>query len=173
MRQGEAYSFHGNVDGDAEGEFRYRVLMTEPVLQGLVKAGQTRFVVVPGDDEEPLPPEVVEVIEGNVDEDAEDDDEDSEADVEIDESFLAGSVLTPHYPEDGINGAEDEAGGRSPPGTSIRTSVNDRSFSMKPLDHPVDGEADGDEATIFVRTSDLGRIGVFSGDWVSAWMQLR
>ncbi|KPV72060.1 uncharacterized protein RHOBADRAFT_39809 [Rhodotorula graminis WP1] len=135
------------------GVGRYRVAMSEPVLQGVVVKGQTQVLVLPpqgGDDHrlEPASDAGSSLGAGaHHDETTEDDDDNLDDDdlLEIDEGFLAGSVLSP-----------------------LRSTV-----TAAPLTHPVPAELlvpqpDADEDDIpraYVATADLGRLGLFSGDW--------
>ncbi|BGP19899.1 hypothetical protein JCM10213_008627 [Rhodosporidiobolus nylandii] len=174
---------------------RFKVAMAEPVLQGKVVTKQTRLIVLPpaGDaDEDDTAEEPAPAVDGS---EAEDEDDSFDFDLEIDESFLASSVLTPRgrgtsaYPTPLTspvpphpNGSNGLALGGFSSESSFPLSVSPKPAQPQsgtpvvpvPLSHPVPGELltpspDKDEDDIlraFVATLDLGRLGLFSGDWV-------
>src|SRR5262249_3244518 len=105
----------------------YRIDMLEPVLQGYAKAGTTRFCVL-------SPTESPQVVE------------DKDDLIEIDEDFLANSVLQPTLRPSSIDASSEV------------------SFQVRELIEPVSE----DDSLCYVRTSDLGRIGLLDGDWAVA-----
>lgn len=170
----------------------YRVAMAEPVLQGVVVHGQTQVLVLPpqgsdahGSSESPegLPNGSRDEHDGSTTEEEEADDEEL-LDFEIDENFLAGSVLSPlrsantpltspltdskhsSFPLLSASTASlTPAQGPAPRAGSVVSAVA--------LTHPVPSELlvpqpDADEDDVpraFVATAELGRLGLFSGDW--------
>lgn len=158
LRQGQTYTFTPEVASDGKGgsdiskAYHFRLDMTEPALQGVVRKGSTRFYVAlaPG----PLVEEV------NLDMDGDDTGSELEA-IEIDESFLASSVIHNKYSS---SSGEHE------------TSSNDAKYKG---DHPNESKVLRVEALrlptsdihedciMYLRTSDLGKVGALNGDWVS------
>lgn len=175
-------------------EGRWKVAMAEPVLQGAVVKGQTRVIVLPpsgeeGDDDidsaskqaETQPHQERARITSHS---SEEDDSQDDEDFEIDESFLVNSVLTPSH---------HQRFGQTPLTSPLSTSSKQRQFFplgelsassatlsqpqnrlvAVPLQHPIpsdlltptpDQEED-DVPRAFLSTADLGRAGLFSGDW--------
>ncbi|GAA5862060.1 hypothetical protein JCM3774_006155 [Rhodotorula dairenensis] len=178
------------------GVGRWKVAMTEPVMQGEVFRKQTRLLV--------LPPTTVDSGSGTAvvgdatstsaseeygdDADDHDDDEpsgetsqDAFADFDLDEAFLASSVLLPR---------KSHATPLTSPLPSHLDPTKMASFSLTepsrtvhaesgllvsaaPLEFaipaelvtPVPDEDEDDNWHAFVSTPDLGRLGLFSGDW--------
>lgn len=130
--------------------------MTEPTVQGLVKEGVTNITVVPPQETDE---EAGDGAEANGLE-IEDDDEGSlDQDLTIDESFLASSVLLPHKSispalSPVLSGSPRPSDDHSGPSLTLASLAGS----------PNSGE--DEDSTIYVRTKELGRIGVFSGDWV-------
>ncbi|GAA5839198.1 hypothetical protein JCM9279_002624 [Rhodotorula babjevae] len=180
------------------GVGRYRVAMAEPVLQGVVVRGQAQVLVLPpqgGADQrhEPAPdagsshgagPRQDETTE----DDDDNDDDDDLLDFEIDENFLAGSVLSPLRSSSTplttpLPDSKHSSHGSSFPLLSASTTsfstaaaatrTAGSTVTAAPLAHPVPAEllvpqpdADEDDvARAYVATADLGRLGLFSGDW--------
>ncbi|GAA5903296.1 AAA family ATPase peroxin 6 [Sporobolomyces salmoneus] len=174
-------------------EGKWKVAMAEPVLQGVVVKGQTRVIVLPppgqGDDENENDSSSTKTLEdrlriSKVEENDSQDDE--EEDFEIDESFLANSILT--------SGSHSTRFGQTPLTSPLSTSSKQRQFfpldgltsstvtlnqqrsRLVPLalDHPIPSELltpvpdqeEDDVPRAYLSTNDLGRIGLFSGDWV-------
>ena len=124
----------------------YKLIMTEPVLQGYAQKSQTLFTLLP-------PTEGSQVINGNevLSSPVLDDDEES---LEIGESFLASSLISQpsSYPQRNDSPA-------------LRMSHLAHEFIANPLPKPT--SLDLDEYTMYVRTVDLPKVGVLDGDWVS------
>ncbi|KAH9001680.1 AAA-domain-containing protein [Lactarius akahatsu] len=128
----------------------YKLIMTEPVLQGYAQKSQTLFTLLP-------PPEDPPAINGHrtqsssVPDDAhiEFDDED----LEIGESFLAGSLVPQStlYPQQ-ENGSP-----------TISVPLFAHELTARPLLTP--NYSGLDDHTMYVRTVDLPKIGVLDGDW--------
>jgi peroxin-6 len=152
LRQDSVYTLN-TQDGLDPVSLPYKLIMTEPVLQGYAQKSRTSFTLLPHTEDPPainghqvLPssslPDDVQVA---------DDDED----LEIGESFLASSLIpqSSSYPQ------QYDA-------SSIRISPLAHQFTANPLSMPI--SLDLDEYTIYVRTVDLPKVGVLNGDWVSA-----
>jgi peroxin-6 len=172
LRQGTIYAFdseflptNGRVTADLRRTYRYRLDMTEPVLQGYSRIGHTRFYVIL-------------VVQANDDLSLEDEmdlgwGEQSGSDpggIEIDESFLASSVLHPrqNLPSNRkdstclfTNGHQYLNGELEETSTSHTDSQLRVELTPEPTSMPQD------DYTLFLRTSDLGKIGVLDGDWAS------
>lgn len=160
---------------------RWKVAMTEPVLQGVAQIGVTRFLVLPpvsqessSDDDDELAEEEEEVSDEQ--DDSTPVEEGSIEDFDIDESFLAASVLSPSrqvrasLPSTPSSGLPITNGNlpHSSPAAAKQLLV-----SAHPLRHPVPSPLliprpsdDEDEIPrIYLKTRDLSRLGIFSGDW--------
>lgn len=125
---------------------QYRLEMLEPFLQGRAIHGDTELMVLS------LP---------DVDEPAQSSDDDEEDAIEIDEHFLGRSVLSPSASRQVISGVEAtlnrpeiSISGSSPSGYLLKALTTHHSV-------------EDDHCTLYLRTSDLGRIGILSGDWVN------
>lgn len=172
---------------------KWRVAMTEPVLQGVVRKGFTSFLVLP-----PAHSERQSQLETAVDErdtlseeddqvspdlNSEDEDEGSlDDDFEIDESFLANSVLTPTAfspPSSAISSPKSKsalAGQSSFPlsPSVVAPTLQQSLITPYPLRHsiaspllvPRPGITEDDVPRAYLKSKDLSRLGVFSGDWV-------
>lgn len=187
--------------------------MAEPVLQGVVQSGHTRFLVLPpgtgvdGESLEDSPSHGSSTSAGSEhsteqddDVEDEDDDEDSASDgFDIDESFLATSVLAPprlrtapstplsppprtaslagnslalvnshstsepqHFPS--ITETQ-LATVTAPTGTVVRPHALQQPIASELL-VPRPKSDDDDTPRVYLRTGDVGRLGLFSGDWV-------
>jgi peroxin-6 len=145
LRQDSVYVWD-TQDGLDPGSLTYKLIMTEPVLQGYAQKSQTLFTLLP-------PTESSQAIDGNQVSSYPvlDDDEES---LEIGESFLASSLISQpsSYPQ------------RSDSST-LRMSHLSHEFIADPLPKPT--SLDLDEYTMYVRTVDLPKVGVLDGDWVS------
>jgi peroxin-6 len=141
--------------------------MLEPVLQGFARAGFTRFYVASDNasNEESSPQDKMEFESG------EESGSDPDA-VEIDESFFVSSILqsrqnplssgVPEAVADGLQHTNGESGNPTTfhLGCRLRT---------EPLPEPV--SISQDDYTLYLRTSDLGRVGVLDGDWVGSFLR--
>ncbi|KAJ3843702.1 AAA-domain-containing protein [Lentinula raphanica] len=140
LYQGSVYSIGSDALSDSDVHLEFRVDMLEPVVQGYTEAGQTTFFITSAE----IGEEELEVLSS--------DDES----VEINQDFLANSVVYPSFnPTSPMPNADD--------GTRIEDNLL---FESHPLTHPV--FTLDDNHTVYLRTADLGRLGVLSGDWVVA-----
>jgi peroxin-6 len=160
LRQDSIYTLYAQ-DGLDPCLLTYKLIMTEPVLQGYAQKSQTLFTLLPPAEGPPainghqiLPPPT-SPADAQIELDGDDED------LEIGESFLASS-LTPHpssYPQQSDS-------------PTIRMSQFAHEFTAKALSLPIHPELD--DYTLYVRTVDLPKVGVLDGDWVSAdsfrWM---
>ncbi|BGP35154.1 peroxisomal assembly protein [Rhodotorula toruloides] len=159
---------------DLPGVGRWKVAVTEPVLQGAFVKGKTRLLVLPPADGGAQEEEAVDPGLANGTDASEEDDL---LDFDIDDSFLASSVLpsrrshatplTSPLPSSTQNGKPFPFIA-NPPATHSGTPI-----SALPLSFPVPAESliptpDADEDDLphaLATTADLGRLGLFSGDW--------
>ena len=147
LRQDSVYVWDA-PDGLDPGALTYRLIMTEPVLQGYAQKSQTLFTLLP-------PSEGSHSVNGDqvssysVPDDVQIDDD--EEGLEIGENFLASSLISQpsSYPQ------------HSP----IRMSHLAHEFTASPFKKPT--SLDVDDYTMCVRTVDLPKVGVLDGDWVS------
>ena len=148
LRQGDVHVLTAEeVDTPAQ---RYRVEMIEPVQQGCVDFGKTQLILTFVDHALPSA-EVTHGAEPTLDRSTE-----SDSDViEIDERFFASSVLSPqpdrHRGLDLTHDIEDSS------------TVQGVGFLATPLSSSV---SDDDDCTLYLRTSELNKVGVLNGDWV-------
>lgn len=210
IRQGETYAFaaqgsngisNGTVANGTEGggpprrqtasafAYRYRVLMAEPVLQGVAERGKTKFIIIPPQDDEASEQDGGEeegaredVTVSGVGEDGsevqtetEDYDNESNLELEIDENFLASTVFSSSKAAATTARSKSDADGENErPASNTDPKRDPLTFSLKSLDEPaLDGGANFqyEEATLVLRTRDLGKVGAFSGDWVIVGVQ--
>ncbi|KAJ8469011.1 hypothetical protein ONZ51_g9275 [Trametes cubensis] len=146
--------------------------MTAPVRQGVLERGVTKvYVSAPAAGEEATSEENIPTIpDGDLDGQLEPDASDSEAgEFEIGEDFLAGSVLRtlsltspPGTPPNGAlpNGVTN---GATHTNTGLHLAQPERTYKAHPLQRRI--SALEDECAVYVRTSELSRIGVLDGDW--------
>ncbi|KAJ3861388.1 AAA-domain-containing protein [Lentinula novae-zelandiae] len=155
LRQGSVYSIRPDalLESPSNHRFEFRLDMLEPVSQGYAEAGRTTLFVT------------------SLTDTSEDEDEDGETDtstlgfssddesVEISHDFLANSVVYPTYNYNPISPSI------SNPSVDLHAE-GELHFTVHALSNPV--SILHDDYTVFLRTADLGRLGVLSGDWVVA-----
>jgi hypothetical protein len=158
LRQGSTLSVtpsstvgNGHMGNDAtDHKLGYKIILTTPVHQGYVDLENTQVVVAAGDFN--LEDEFVNSPVSSANMAASESDEE---DSDIDESFLLNSLSEPNGAKKGHQ-------------EHMMGAVNSTSFKVIPLESrdmlPIDELRD---LTILVRTADLARLGIFSGDWVS------
>ncbi len=149
VRQGDVLNIYSEESTTSENgsALKYRLEMAEPVLQGFAKRGETKIILLSMLDDP------------SVHEDSETEGVSEQEDFEIDEDFLGSSVLItsassplPAHqdaPSNGINHFYDHYPLR---------------FTSKALSDPPG--LPEDDCTLYLRTSDLGKLGILSGDWV-------
>ncbi|KAF5330107.1 hypothetical protein D9758_018140 [Tetrapyrgos nigripes] len=156
LRQGSVYTSHPDITINVHGQrssnlVEYRIDMAEPVIQGYAEKDVTSFVLTCS------PASDVPVLDTENQEFSSDDDEG----VEIDEAFLANSVVhTSFNPVSPANSQPSGSGLLSPDGSS------EIYFSAENLTTQL--SASHDDHTLYLRTADLGRLGLLSGDWAVA-----
>jgi peroxin-6 len=189
IRSGETLSI-----GTGKDTLRWKIAMTEPVMQGVVLKGLTRFLVLPSENSrKELTNGSAEGIEnedeiedelGSDEMDEVDDDEEEDDDYDIDEAYLANSVLAPppilsqsasrvsspsNKPNAFLNGHDNSA-----KNSIVSTAPNHISITAHSLSHPIASplliprpiKEEDDSPRLYLRTKDLGRLAVFSGDWL-------
>lgn len=178
LREGATYSLDNPVGSSSSsisqtGSLAYKLVMATPVQQGIAQRGHTRLFVsaqLTQDGEVPAEDSIPDMLV-----DGEEDLEPSgseKGDFEIGEDFLAGSVLRSlalSSPSPSINGhaSNGDLGttNSAESGGSLHLSSVEWTCKASPLQQPVSPVED--ESTVYFRTSELGRIGVLDGDWVS------
>lgn len=161
LRQGAVYTFsssqlalNGHGVAGSPKHFSYRLDMLEPVRQGYTQRGTTQFTVVLDTASDDGEDSHLADAENGVESDREG--------LEIDESFLGNSILTPVFPPSArhsVHGVVHESY------KEISASPQDvvfRALPLRKLASPGD-----DDCTLYLRTVDLGRVGLLKGDWVS------
>ncbi|KAK0459470.1 AAA-domain-containing protein [Desarmillaria tabescens] len=157
LRQGTVYTCNANSLGRVNGyinhemkSLKYRLDTLEPVLQGFSDKGHTAFVICPLADE-------------NLDPTASESEESTDLErIEIGEDFLASSAgLSFDFPSDTEIEFEDHLDNMHCSGQ--HHSSPQSTFHVKPLLEPIQERLD--DYTLYIRTSDLGRVGVLNGEW--------
>lgn len=158
LRQGQIHTLtsvitsNGTEGSPTVKSYQFRIIMTEPMLQGVARKGSTRLYVTLATSSSGE--------YGNLDIDEEMCSEDA---VEIDETFLANSVLQTKYLS--TLGAQEQDSG-APDHKSTNDQPDDsKMFQTQALQAPVSD--DHGDCTLYLRTSDMGKVGVLNGDWVS------
>lgn len=172
LRQGDVHTFGANLrptNGHgiswSRKTYQFRLDMIEPVLQGYARKGSTRFYVTLADTES-LSFDEFEFQSG--------DESGSDPDgIEIDECFLASSVLharqNPSHPMPPKTVSKSLQYANAVLNEPTMPHI-DSSFRIEPLQEPTFTLQD--DCTLYIRTSDLGRVGVLNGDWVRFLLQL-
>ena len=144
LRQGDILSVPKKSLKLVGTAMRYRLDMLEPTLQGYVESGTTKVIVVLSKTDSTIHDSIVDA-EGEQDA------------IEIDESFLGSS----------ISNLSLDLHTRSIQNSLLGPYKNEavEGFSYKSLLSPL--RFVEDHYTLFFRTSDLGKIGILNGDWVS------
>lgn len=148
LRQDSVLSMDSQDNPDGS-PLAYKLIMTEPVLQGYAQKSQTLFTLLP-------PPEEPPAINGHGDhpssvpDDAHIEFDDEE--LEIGESFLAGSLVPQPtlYPQQNVS-------------PTISMPLFAHELTARPSSTPIHSGLDNH--TMYVRTVDLPKIGVLDGDW--------
>lgn len=128
--------------------YRYAVESTDPLLQGFLKKGSTRIVVLLGDEDL------------SSESDSEDLTDESMDGIEIDSSFLASSALSKPMSSHQMLESDTLA---DP--SRLSNAQGHAPFRCMPLSFPI--SVVEDDSTLYVRTSDLSRLGILNSDWVS------
>ncbi|KAG2020608.1 valosin-containing protein [Coprinopsis cinerea AmutBmut pab1-1] len=146
LRQGDTLSIPTplcNGDIVPTESYTFTIEATESVLQGCIKKGVTRIIVLSNDEED-------DSSEGSVTEST----EDLTDVIEIDSNFLANSALS--KPLNTRSASSDD-----------RPIRNERTcFTGATLPKII--SAENDDTTLYLRTSDLGKLGVLNFDWAVA-----
>lgn len=149
LRQGDILSIYNKEPNTSENNnaLQYRLEMVEPLLQGFTKRGETKIILLSMLDDP------------SVHEDGEAEDESEQDDFEIDEDFLGSSILSTSAPsplsriQDALYNEPNHSYDHFPSG-----------FTSKALSDPLG--LPEDDCTLYLRTADLGKLGILSGDWV-------
>lgn len=137
LRQGDIHLFHRNSN-----QLQYRLDMLEPVMQGYAQLGKTRIIITLA--QAASPGEIFKTRSGD------------QEGFEIDEGFLAGSLMPQSFNISPIQSM-------SPHGVDSREHSSEQ-FKARHL--LVARSILHDHCTLYLRTADLGRLGVLNGDWV-------
>lgn len=148
LREGEILKARTNdVDGKP---LMYQLEMLEPINQGYAEHQTTKVILLVSDD-------TSHALESTTDSpsvpELEEEDESQEF-IEIDEDFLAHSVLS--------QGLVNTAGSFSV--SSSDSARMSSTYTCRELAAPV--STVDDSCTLYVRTASLGKTGIQSGDWV-------
>ncbi|RPD65775.1 AAA-domain-containing protein [Lentinus tigrinus ALCF2SS1-7] len=166
LREGATYTY------TREGPLAYKLIMASPVQQGIAQRGSTKLYVSahPTSGQDGEIPEVDAIPDMVIDE-ADSDSEPEKGDFEIGEDFLAGSVLRSF----GHSSSSPSISGHPTNGDLVSTGEAGSSAGHLHLSdvewtcraHPLQASVSAleDECAVYVRTSELSRIGVLDGDW--------
>ena len=150
LRQGDIFQIPTKwspEEGNGIQSLEFRLEMLEPVLQGYARRDLTKIILLSSQDGLSTPRNIANL-------------EDNEEDlVEIDESFLASSFSMPS--ESSRPKSYDQELEQSPPSSDGSPSVG---YVCQYLDRPFNMSED--HRTFYVRPTDLGKLGILSGDWV-------
>ncbi|KAI8998975.1 AAA-domain-containing protein [Trametes punicea] len=172
LRQGAIYNWSRDSSGTLAAPLQYKVLMATPVQQGVVERGTTKvYLFAPTILDEAIPEDSIPTIpDGDFDLHPSAEESGSETgDFEIGEDFLAGSVLRSlnltNPPGFTINGAStnDITNGIAQSASNLHLNQSERTYPAIPLREQLSFVED--ECAVYVRTSELGRIGVLDGEW--------
>jgi peroxin-6 len=150
MRQDSVYTLDSH-DSLAPGLLKYKLIMTEPVLQGYAQKSQTSFTLLPPT-EDPQTMNGHHLLSSSLPEEVQIEDDDEG--LEIGENFLASSLI----PQPSSYPLQND-----PPAICMSRLAHE--FTVHPLLMP--SSRNLDEYTMYVRTVDLPKVGVLDGDWVS------
>ncbi|KAI0350098.1 AAA-domain-containing protein [Trametes cingulata] len=177
LREGANYTLSRGQDTSGSSTalastLQYKLVMAAPVQQGVAQRGTTKvYVSAPPASDEVLSEDAIPTIpDGDIDGRSEFEVSGSEqGEFEIGEDFLAGSVLrslnvtdAPLSPPNGhvqngiANGVSDSA-------SNLSLGQPERTYKAYPLERQV--SLMEEECSVYVRTSELSRIGVLDGDW--------
>ncbi|KAF8876037.1 AAA-domain-containing protein [Gymnopilus junonius] len=142
---------------------KYRLELLEPVRQGVARRGTTNILLLSSfDSTASLAPSVDdEPSQGTMSLDF-----DSQDAIEIDEGFLASSLFGPTYETPSLLGDYDTLHETQ---DRYESSLG-RRFTSRSLRAPC--SPSDDHCTLYVRTTDLGKIGILSGDWAIAYAKV-
>ncbi|KAI0668555.1 AAA-domain-containing protein [Trametes maxima] len=180
LREGATYTLphelhaSGSASTTLAASLQYRLVMASPVQQGIVQRGTTKvYVSAPPASEEIVSEDAIPTIpDGDPDTHSEPDVSGSETgDFEIGEDFLAGSVLrslsltspsaSPTPNGNLVNGSSNRVGESA---GHLHLGQPERTYRAYPLEQQV--SAVEDECAVYVRTSELGRIGILDDEWL-------
>lgn len=178
LREGATYSLDSRAGSSSSspspvGSLSYKLVMTTPVQQGVAQRGHTKLFVSAQPTQDAEIPSEDSIPDMVVDDEEDSEPTDSEkGEFEIGEDFLAGSVLRSlalSSPSPSINGHVPNgdlgySNGVEPSSSLYLSSVEwiCRGYALQQPMSSIE-----DESTVYVRTSELSRIGVLDGDWVS------
>lgn len=144
LRQGDVLSVPKDYKL-SETALRYRLDMLEPVLQGYVESGTTKVILALSHTDSTIHNSIMDA-EGEQDV------------IEIDESFLGSSISLDLQARSIQNSAVGPYKNEATERSSLRFSYKSLLAPFNPVE---------DHHTLLFRTSDLGKIGILNGDWVS------
>jgi peroxin-6 len=154
LRQGDVLGVPSKqpTTSDHVETLQYRLEMVEPVLQGLANRGETKIILLASQDD----PSAID-IDSLEDISEEQDDQD---DFEIDEEFLGSSVIN-------TSGSSQIARNHGSQSGQLNGHVEECSLGLQPKPLTCPSGLSEDDRTLYLRTTDMGRLGVLSGYWVS------
>lgn len=187
IREGEILSIPSVANDVApelsDGNHYWRVAVTEPVLQGEIQLGFTKFQVIPSNEMNILHTSNRSIIASETE--AEDGSVETQMKLVLNEDFLANSVLLPLHQNSTFASTKHQepfhsipavlsnpiiiknssVSGNSAASTSVIPVALHHRIASSLLVPPPELDED-DNVRIFMIPSDLSRFGLFSGDWV-------
>lgn len=163
IRQGAIYTLPSSFkeEADSSALYQYKVIMAEPVTQGYSTKDATQLFISNGHDLDQQASPLQDVI---------DDEEDSgEDEFEIDEGFLASSVLprmTPASTRVTSPTLEQDSGHTRANGHNAGAGevLDTLALWTAPLERI---KSASDDHSVYLRTSEAGKLGILNGDWAS------
>lgn len=182
IRQGDFLKYNKGINDQGGLSGVWQVAVTEPVSQGIVVRGVTNVLVLPAFEGSLPSSQSSELVEtsGSKDQTApSEEDAYEDAECVIDEAFLASSVLTAFTPSSSVL-----SGLMTPPNEKVDNFPNFLNLNpvhsflpvitpaILPLPVPTEllipqpERREDDNNRVYLQALDLGRLGLFSGDWV-------
>lgn len=153
LREGDVLTYTGGASRDLNHtSLEYKLELLEPVMQGYAMRDATRIILLSSQDS---------ARSATSDPDSSDTMDDIQDTIEIDEDFLGSSVMNLNLdsPREHDTYASDSSQDTGEPSWSGYMPTN--------LSAPV--HTLQNDCTFYVRTADLGKLGILSGDWVRAF----
>jgi hypothetical protein len=165
IQQGLTYKIDNDPHSSSLSTLRqhmFHILATDPLPQGVASVDVTQIVLTRSRSSGQHSPQIHHIT-------SKDDNEESDS-IEINETFLAGSVLSSLTPATSRVASPSSLVNdhRTPEqSTSAHQISSEVLFKATSLERPI---SKLDDYTIYVKIGDLGRIGVLNGDWVRQYV---
>ncbi|KAH9483816.1 Peroxisomal biogenesis factor 6 [Psilocybe cubensis] len=151
LHEGDVLAYTGDVTRDLnKTRLEYRLELLEPVMQGIAAKGTTKIILMSSQN-----------FESSTisDQDSSESTDGTQDAIEIDEEFLGSSVMNLNLDSPREHDAY----------TSDSSQDGEASWSgYTPINLSAPVDASQDDCTLYVRTADLGKLGLLSGYWAIA-----